>query len=285
MPSDTPLLSEAYRYLKSQLQNSGIAAYEQEARWMIEERLGPSFFNHRGGHDSPLDMRAWQYLQEDLQKRIAGVPFGRIYGKSSFYGLDFTLSDETLEPRNDTETLIRVAESSFNAKRGHILDIGTGSGCLLVTLLSLFNDTHGTGIDISENALQTARHNAAANKVDDRCNFICTNWLSALSCPCDLIVSNPPYIESGVIPELDESVKNYDPIPALDGGKDGLDAYRKIFSQVRPFFRDDTIGLFEIGYDQSQKVMRLVMDSGLAVKDVHRDMAGRERVVEIFLPH
>ena len=220
---------------------------------------------------------------EDTAACAGGQPLSRRYGLGHFFGLDFALSPDTLDPRPDSEALILCAQAYFAEKAPPkaILDLGTGTGCLLITLLTLWPEARGVGVDLSAGALVTARDNATKHNVHNRAAFIEGDWLSGVEAEFDLVISNPPYIARAVIPGLEASVRAYDPILALDGGEDGLEAYRKIFSGIFRVLRPGGIGLFEIGYDQAESVTRLSKDYGLYVRGVHLDLAGRPRVVEI----
>ncbi|MCD8494021.1 MAG: peptide chain release factor N(5)-glutamine methyltransferase [Alphaproteobacteria bacterium] len=219
----------------------------------------------------------------DLQKRLSGMPLGRIYGRRNFYGLEFTLSSGTLEPRADTEVLIdRALDLYRSTPPVRILDLGTGTGCILLTLLKHWPKSEGVGVDIAHDALETARRNASYHKLTERVSFIEGNWGEGLAGGFDLVVSNPPYIERDVIKSLPDEVRLHDPILALDGGTDGMDAYKVIFSQLPVLLKPEGRALFEIGYDQSRKIERLAEDHGFKVEAIHPDSAGRARVAEVL---
>jgi release factor glutamine methyltransferase len=268
-------LGALYRYLSKQ-------ASEHEARWMLEQRCGVSWADIIAGGDKAVNETERHVLNNDLTALKAGKPLSRIYGCRQFYGLDFKLNEDTLDPRPDSEVLVDIALERFKDTPPHtILDLGTGSGCLIVSLLAHMTDSHGVAVDRSFNALSKAHDNAAIHGVDSRCGFVVSDWCAALSGCFDLIVSNPPYIRSDVIPELESNVRDFDPILALDGGKDGLSAYKKLFTEIKPLLSPNGLALLEIGFDQEKDVMRLVEESGLCLKYVHPDLAGNARVVEI----
>ncbi|MGB0720251.1 MAG: N5-glutamine methyltransferase family protein, partial [Bdellovibrionales bacterium] len=150
-------------------------------------------------------------------------------------------------------------------------------------LLCEFQGARGIGTDLSHGALAIAAPNATALGVGDRARFTVSNWLDAIDGTFDLIISNPPYIESDVIPDLEKDVRDFDPILALDGGKNGLQAYQNIFSKLKSALKSGGVALLEIGFDQDQSVMRLSEKYGLRTGALHRDLAGNPRVVEIFL--
>ncbi|HRQ61442.1 MAG TPA: peptide chain release factor N(5)-glutamine methyltransferase, partial [Alphaproteobacteria bacterium] len=186
---------------------------------------------------------------------------------------------EPLEPRADTEVLVDLALKESPPQR--VLDLGTGTGCILLAILKHCPAASGIGIDQSQGALDMAQINAADHGLETRVRFLRGDWASGVSETFDLVVSNPPYIESGVIPGLQNEVKNYDPILALDGGADGMEAYKIIFSQLRAILKPGGTALFEIGYDQSRKIERLAGEHGFNAISIHSDYAGNPRVAKI----
>ena len=222
-------------------------------------------------------------LTESLLRRANGEPIQRIIGEWEFWGLPFYLSEDTLVPRPDTETIIEAALKHFKAQDKEperILDLGTGTGCILISLLHEWKNSHGIAVDVSKNALDTAMRNATRNNVDNRMETIQSNWLDNVYGKFDLILSNPPYIASNDIESLMPEVRDYDPILALDGGKDGLQAIHVILESLPKALKSDGIVFFEIGYDQCHNVMNLIENSGMEVTNVHRDLGGKERVIE-----
>ncbi|MGH1404444.1 MAG: peptide chain release factor N(5)-glutamine methyltransferase [Alphaproteobacteria bacterium] len=280
MASDT--LNAVHRLIIDALKQAEIESYQFEARIILEERSGRTWGDLISHPDAVLEPDVVQEIRNDIDVRLSGKPLSRIYCRNEFWGLPFQVNQHTLDPRSDTETIIDRALSLFDKDREiRILDLGTGSGCIVIALLSEFPKAKALAVDVSENALDCARDNAKLNKVDDRCEFLCGSWFESVEGTFDLIVSNPPYIRSAVIPSLSPEVKNHDPILALDGGQDGLQPYKTIFSHLKTYLNPNGIGLFEIGYDQKDDVMRLSETTGFAQRTVHMDMAGNPRVVEI----
>ncbi|MCB1563838.1 MAG: peptide chain release factor N(5)-glutamine methyltransferase [Alphaproteobacteria bacterium] len=265
-------LDELYKTLR-------VALSESDALYVLRKRADADYGDLIADPGRIVDeMRA----MEDLERHRRGEPLSRIYGEREFWGLRFALSPETLDPRADTETLVEAALAAFPGEPPRkILDLGTGSGCILIALLSEWPDSVGVGVDLSPGALDTARRNAAGNSVAGRAHFVCGAWGAALAESFDLVISNPPYISNHVIPTLDEEVRFYDPILALDGGEDGLQAYRDIFSGLSGLINQGGKALFEIGFDQEKSAVRLAEESGFLVKHVHRDLAGQPRALEI----
>ena len=255
-----------------------------EARMILQERAGLSWASLISDPDQCISDSKWTKIQEDLGQRLQGKPLSKIFGKKEFWGMVFETSEHTLDPRPDSETLIEVALKYYKDKKPPetILDLGTGTGCLLLTLLSEFPSAKGVAVDISQEALDVAQRNAKKHNLDSRVVFTKGKWTQGIKERFDLIVSNPPYIASKVIPNLEKEVKNHDPILALDGGKDGLQAYNEIFSDILRVMKDDAMALFEIGFDQEDEIMRLGKKYKIRIGDVHRDLAENPRVVDMF---
>lgn len=220
-----------------------------------------------------------------VARRLRREPVARICGRQEFWGLPFALSAATLVPRPDTETLVegalRVVRREGAAGRAplRILDLGTGTGCILIALLSELPAATGVGIDLSPEAARTARDNAALNGVGERAAFLVGDWASAVDAPFDLIVSNPPYIETADIADLAPDVKLYDPRLALDGGPDGLAAYWRVGAAARRLLRPGGHLFVEVGAGQAGDVGRLFVQHGLVDWVAIRDLTGIERVI------
>ena len=275
-------LSDLYKYMQAELVRAGIQTASQDARMIIQKHTGYEWADIIASPDIKIKKEALIEIEKDILRRINGEPVSRILGEREFWGLKFKINEETLDPRPDTEMLVEIALRSCVGKQPQtILDLGTGSGCILIALLKEFPDAIGVGIDKSLSALKIARYNAKYNEVEERSSFFCGFWGQALNKKFDLIVSNPPYISNQIIPTLPKEVRNYDPILALEGGNDGLKAYRDILKEINAYIKQGGIALFEIGYDQQKDVMRLAEESGFSVRDVHHDFAGQARVVDI----
>lgn len=276
-------LAQLYPHIVRQLEGAQTDTPDLEARMILKQRAGLSWADIISKPDREISSAQLQNIESDIKRRLSDEPLSRIYGRREFWGLEFELSADTLDPRPDTETLI---EGVLNAYKDTlppktILDLGTGTGCILISLLREFPESNGVGIDKADGAVKTAIKNANLNKVSDRAVFKTGNWGQGIEQKFDLIVSNPPYISNQVIPNLSESVQNHDPILALDGGNDGLDAYRQIFSELFSLLNVGGKAFFEIGFDQEADVVRLAEESRIRVQHVHRDLAGQPRVVEI----
>jgi release factor glutamine methyltransferase len=218
-------------------------------------------------------------------RRLHGEPVARILGWKEFWGLPLKLSAETLVPRPDTETVVEFALELLRDEPApdralRILDIGTGTGAILLALLSERPEAFGVGTDISESALQTARENAAALGLASRAGFVACSYAAALKGPFDLMVSNPPYVRSADIAGLAEEVRAYDPHAALDGGADGLAAYRALMPQAMQLLADGGVLVVEAGYGQAGEIEGLMTAAGIAVAAPPKaDLAGIPRAV------
>lgn len=232
-----------------------------------------------------IDAKARDAVLALVARRIAGEPVDRIIGRRGFWTLDLALSPGTLSPRPDSETVVRAALQCLPLNSGpqshatRIVDLGCGSGALLLAVLAERPQAWGAGIDLSPDALRTARRNAEAHGLGQRSAFVCGNWLTAIAGPFDLVLCNPPYIPSGDIPTLDREVRDHDPHLALDGGADGLDVYATIFSGLAAILAPGAAAVFEIGIGQHDSVPRLAERAGLRVDTVQADLGGIPRAV------
>jgi release factor glutamine methyltransferase len=224
-------------------------------------------------------------LEDFARRRLQGEPVARILGAKEFWGLPLQLSAATLVPRPDTETVVELALAMSRAaphldRRLRIADIGTGSGAILLALLSELPDAYGLGTDISVAALRTAKSNAARLGFAARADFVACDYAAALSGPFDLIVSNPPYVRSAEIMDLATEVRDHDPHRALDGGTDGLDAYRALVPEAARLLGVQGALVVEVGHDQSGEIEGLMAAAGLTLERPPKaDLAGIRRAV------
>lgn len=256
---------------------------ERNSRYILQKRAGLGWAELIANPQYMISRPVIDLVKADSQALAAGTPLSRIYGVGEFYGLEFVLNAGTLDPRLDTELLVDLAlERLKTFEKPRILDLGTGSGCILISILHHIKSAQGIGIDLSEGALKAAKQNAQSHNLAERARFICGNWAESLDFCFDLVVSNPPYIENQVIETLDDAVKNHDPILALSGGEDGLNAYREIFLHIPRLIKKGGIALFEIGFNQEDSIARLSKESGFILSAIHRDSGGQPRVAEII---
>jgi len=223
-------------------------------------------------------------LARMAQRRLAGEPVARITGEKEFWGLRLKLSEDTLVPRPDTETVVEAALDFIKATARaapRIADIGTGSGAILLALLSELPEATGVGTDISEAALAAAKANAESLGISDRARFAVGDYASALQGRFDVIVSNPPYIRSADIPLLAIEVRDHEPRQALDGGTDGLLAYRRLAAETPAYLAPGGALIVEVGYNQAEDVGLLMEAAGFRIsRPFRRDLSGIPRVVE-----
>ncbi|SIQ64114.1 [protein release factor]-glutamine N5-methyltransferase [Rhizobium sp. RU35A] len=277
-------LSAVLALCRARLAEAGLADAATDARVLVAGLLdlSPTELLLRG--DRVVDAADRVRIEAALARRIAREPVHRILGARDFYGVRLTLSPETLEPRPDTEILVEamlLPARQLIARKGsaRLLDLGTGTGAIALALLKEIPELQAVGVDLSSGALETARRNADLNDVAERFSTVESRWFDRLVGRFDIIVSNPPYITRDVIAELDPDVRRYDPMLALDGGPDGLDAYRAIAGGIDNFLEEDGwIGL-EIGFDQKQTVTALFSDAGYTLTDAFRDYGGQDRVL------
>ena len=269
---------EAYKQCIEKLNNALVPDYESDTRLLFQYILEAdrSFMFMHG--DDEVDDKKLSDLFDAVALREKRIPLQHITGYQNFMGLEFKVTKDVLIPRFDTECLVEEA-MLVCADGDKVLDVCTGSGCILISLMSYKNDISGYGIDISEKALNVAKENATA--MGKAPTFIVSDLFEACTeREFDIIVSNPPYIRSDVIPTLMPEVKDYDPILALDGGDDGLIFYRRIVSESRDFLKKGGYLLVEIGNDQGDDVKALFEESGYLDVEVVKDLSGNDRVVK-----
>jgi release factor glutamine methyltransferase len=260
-----------------------------EARCLVETACGLDRASLIASADQPLGHEPAKRLAAFAARRLAGEPLARILGMREFWGLDFGLSTATLEPRPETETLVSAALRLCAAAPGprhcwRILDLGTGSGCVAISLLSELENARALAIDRSEHALATARENALRLGVGERVSFVAGDWTACLSGTFDIIVSNPPYVASADIGGLAAEVRDHDPHLALDGGPDGLDCHRSIVKGIAGLLSPRGRLFLEIGAGQEEAMRDLLASEGLVEIRTDRDLAGIPRVVSAIEP-
>lgn len=277
-------IESARRTLAALLRSAQLDEAELDARILIGAVLGLDLTGLVTQAARPLTTAEASRLAQHAQRRIAGEPVARILGAREFWGLSFRLSEATLVPRPDTETVVELALEIFRERQAshppRIADIGTGSGAILLALLHEIPDAFGVGTDLSQNALRTAGDNAAALGLADRAAFVACSYAAALRGPFDLIVSNPPYIPSAEIPKLSVEVRGHDPHLALDGGNDGYDAYRALIPQAAERLAPGGALIVEAGQGQAQNIETLMRGAALSLdRPPKADLAGIPRAV------
>lgn len=255
-----------------------------DARVLVAGVLGLSLSDVLTRGDVAVSREQAEGVRAAITRRCRHEPVHRILGRRSFYGLDLQLSPATLEPRPDTEILVDCVLPHLKRKiaekgTARLLDLGVGTGAISLALLKECPQARAVGSDISEEALSTAERNAYINGVAERFETVRSAWFSHINGRFDIIVSNPPYIPTGVVAELDPEVRNYDPLTALDGGEDGLDAYRALSTGAGDYLLANGLVAVEIGYDQKNSVATLFENAGFSLFEARRDYGGNDRVL------
>lgn len=285
-------LAAVYREMVRDLRAADVASPELDARLLVCAACGLSHEAFVAQPQRTLADDECARLAALVERRRRREPVSRILGRREFWGRDFHLGPETLDPRPDSETLVAAALETLGAEGRlgeplSVLDLGTGTGCLLLSLLAELPCAHGVGVDVSASALAVASGNASRLGLADRARFVRGTWTAGLGGAFDVIVANPPYIRSRDIDRLAPEVARHEPRLALDGGADGLDAYRAIALDLRRVLSERGLALFEVGAGQGQAVARLFGTEGLtAEREPRRDLSGVPRclVVRRFDP-
>jgi release factor glutamine methyltransferase len=264
----------------ARLAAAGVETPALDARLLLGEALGVSSAGLILAGEDAAGPQERARFEAMLRRRAAREPVSRILGRREFYGRPFRIAPAVLDPRPDTETLVEVALALAGAMAPPVrmLDLGTGSGAILLTLLAELPDATGTGVDIDEAALDVARANATALGLEARARLLRSDWTSAVTGPFDLVVSNPPYVAAADIDALAPEVAAHEPRLALDGGPDGLAAYRAIAAAAPRLLRPGGALAVEIGAGQAEAVAALFAGCGLEDPASHTDLAGRPRV-------
>ncbi len=276
---DTPTVGEALRRGAGRLREAGVESALRDARLLLAEASGQERSRLLAFPEHGLTVDQLAAYESFLGRRARREPVSRILGRREFWSLDFAVTADTLDPRPETETLVEALLARLPRPGAglRILDLGSGSGCILLALLSELGQAEGLGIDSSTAAVEVAKANAAALGLRDRAAFRVGDWAEGLAGKWQAIVSNPPYIVETEIEDLAPEVRGYDPRQALSGGPDGLDAYRVLFPQAARLLAPDGLLAFEFGAGQADAVRGLAEAAGFTVVDVARDLAGHNR--------
>jgi len=260
------------------LREAGIADSRREARLLLAHALDSTTEALLRDPGAEVASDPESRFQAALGRRAAREPMAQITGHAGFWTLDLEVTPETLIPRADSEALIEALLASGVSPR-RVLDLGTGTGCLLLAALQEFPEAQGVGIDLIPAAARLAARNAARNGLEKRAKFLAGRWAEGISGRFDAILSNPPYIETGAIAGLMPEVSRHEPASALDGGPDGLDAYRAILSQLPRLLTQSGIAVLELGEGQGPAVSALADAAGLRVLGGREDLGGITRAL------
>ena len=274
------ILKEIQRKLCNNFSIIGIETPELDARIILKEVLSLD--------DKDLILKESLDIPNELiekiiaieSRRLNGEPISKIFKKRDFYNSTFLISNDVLDPRPETELIVEIANNFINKNEvKNILDLGTGSGCILLSILKENKMINGLGIDLSKDAISIAKQNSKKLNLETQSNFLISNWMSSVNYKYDLVVSNPPYIASEDIKKLSKSVKIYDPILSLDGGDDGLNSYRLIASDLKRVVSKNALIIIEIGYNQSLQVIEIFKKNNFKLMKKYNDINGLDRVL------
>ncbi len=274
-------LKDLYAQTVSRLNDLGIETSELDARLLLSHTYGLSYEAFLREDNQDVDAQKAEPL---IKRRLLREPVSKITGEKGFWDYVFYTNQHTLDPRPDSETLIDVVLKKFPDKEMNydFLDLGTGTGCLLQTLLLEYKNAKGIGVDISKDALDVFKRNRERHDLENRCAALHKSFNDddfGFDHKFDLVISNPPYIKSAEIESLLPDVKNHDPLFALDGGHDGLDPYRNIIRLLPTLLKSRGWVVFEIGRNQEKDVQKMLLDSGLQAIDMTRDFGNVIRCV------
>ncbi|ABS13758.1 peptide chain release factor N(5)-glutamine methyltransferase [Brucella anthropi] len=269
---------------RTRLRAAELDTPDLDARLLVEWATGKTRLDLISAPEQLVDSAVIETLSDALDRREKGEPVHRIMGVREFFGLPFRLSAATLEPRPDTEVLVELVIPALEAlavqkNTLELLDMGTGTGAIIISLLHRFERTHGIGLDMAEGALAMARINAVANGVGDRFAALKSDWFENVSGRFHLIVSNPPYIPHEDIAGLSREVREHDPLAALDGGSDGLNFYRALAQKAADHLYKQGMVAVEIGAGQFQDVEALFESAGFSLAGHASDLGGHRRAM------
>lgn len=276
-------ISELLQQAASMLRHAHIDTAVLDARLLMRHVLGVTREQLLLEQDRSLRLADRQQFEALVARRVNREPMAQILGRREFWGLDFKVTKDTLDPRPDSETLIEaLLECKPNrGQKLRILDLGTGTGCLLLSALSEYPQATGVGVDMSSQALEVARENAASLGFTNRAEFKKSDWNSEINGVWDVVLGNPPYIPTEEISRLSPEVAQFEPHTALDGGGDGLQCYLRITRFLPEILADDGVALLEVGAGQASDVAAMALDVGLNVTGIAHDLAGIGRCVMI----
>jgi release factor glutamine methyltransferase len=273
-------IREVLNWTRGYFEDAGIVQPRLEAEILLAHALDVDRLHLYLAPDKPLTSDERVRYRTVVQQRRSGTPLQHVIGEVGFYGLRFRVDRETLIPRAETEELLdHVLKRASRDREMRCLDLGTGTGVIAVCMARYLPQAHVTAVDISPAALHVARHNAALNQVEDRIEFIESDWFNRVEGSFDFIASNPPYIRTDDVGGLPKEIREHEPLVALDGGADGLERIRAIVSQIMHHLRPAGTVLMEVGHDQGARVKTMLEDVGLVYVEVERDMAGKERFI------
>lgn len=279
-----PNLAEFLRGAERRLAEAGVDNPGLDARILLAHALETDRARILAAPERALSPHEESRAEVLVKSRARREPVSRILHEREFHGLMFGLNEATLDPRPDSETLIDAAVDKMPKQPARILDLGTGTGCLLLALLHELPNASGLGVDCAPRATEQARHNAEKLGLGGRAEFRVGNWAEGVAERFDCVISNPPYIPHKEIPKLMPEVRDYDPHLALDGGADGLCAYRILIPRLPDLLAPGGIAVFETGEGQMAAVSALFQRAGFKKIETRRDLGGIERCAIAYMP-
>ena len=271
---------EVLNWTREYFVGGGIVQPRLEAEILLAHSLDVDRLQLYLAPDKPLSPKERERFRGLITRRHSGEPLQQLTGEVSFFGLRFRVDRGALIPRPETEELVDHALRLTPRDRPvRCLDLGTGTGVIAVCLARFLPLAAVTAVDMSTEALELARSNASLHGVDDRVTFVCSDWFERIDGRFDLVAANPPYVASGELCNLPRDIRCHEPLRALDGGSDGLEALRVLTASVPQFLAENGTVVLEVGYDQAESVARMLEEAGLGSVEIHRDIFGKERFI------
>ena len=276
---ETTSVKVILEWAKEKLLEAQIESSILDARLLLGFALGTPQERFYGSEDEILTKTQADNYIKIIERRCKREPVSRIIGTRGFWNLTLKINQSSLDPRPDSEVLIESILKTFPEKADNLkfIDFGTGTGCLLLSALNEFPNSSGVGVDISKECVELARENATLSGLSRRALFIQSDWGREVTDKFDIIIANPPYIQSNIISSLDPEVKNFDPHIALNGGQDGLSCYRELAPQFVKILKKGGLVFLEIGYNQRESVSNIMEQSGLKCLHINQDLGNRDR--------
>ena len=274
------LLSELQKKITKILAEGGIETNSLDARIILKEIFNFDEKELILNSDLILSESKISKVQKIITRRLNFEPVSKIFGKRDFYNSTFSISDDVLDPRPETENIVEIA-NNFILEKGYesFIDLGTGSGCIILSILKENKNLTAIGVDISIDAINIAKKNSKDMNLEKRSSFLVSNWLSSIYNSYDLIISNPPYIPSDEIITLSKTVKNFDPLISLDGGQDGLECYKEIAQDINRVINKNGRVILEIGYNQAHDVIKIFESKEFKLLKIYNDINGLNRIL------
>ncbi len=275
-------ISKTWRKIRDDFTKANIDNASLDARLLAEHAFKLNSLELATNENQQVTEQQLMRLEELAKRRLNGEPVARILGKKEFYGLEFKLNKKTLVPRPESELLVDICLEQIGENQNlKLLELGVGSGCIIISILANNDNLVGLGTDISQEALEIAKSNARFHNVLERIRFLRGNWFERLNTnkKFDVIISNPPYIETKEIATLAKEVKDFDPVLALDGGEDGLEPYRIIARNAKNYLNDNGFVIVEFGIGQEGEIIEMFLGEGFTLFEQKLDLSGIARAL------